>query len=173
MTITMTLQSRLLRAWLLTALVDGLFSSALSVFAYGSTVNRLWQGVASTLLGPGAFNGGMRTVLIGIVMHLGVALGWSTVFLVVFESSARLRRVAATPVGVIAVAVIYGPMIWLVMSLVVIPLLTKRPPTITVRWWVQFFGHIPFVALPIVAMIARGGGVHGREPIVRPAAHTI
>jgi len=25
---------------------------------------------------------------------------------------------------------------------------------INVRWWVQFFGHIPFVALPIVGLIA-------------------
>jgi hypothetical protein len=25
-------------------------------------------------------------------------------------------------------------------------------PAITFRWWVQFFGHIPFVAVPIVAM---------------------
>jgi hypothetical protein len=41
------------------------------------------------------------------------------------------------------------------MSLVVIPLLVHRPPTISYRWWVQFFGHIPFVAIPIVAS-ARG-----------------
>ena len=43
--------SRLVRAGLLTALTDGTFASVLSVFAYGSTVTRLWQGVASTLLG--------------------------------------------------------------------------------------------------------------------------
>jgi hypothetical protein len=42
------------------------------------------------------------------------------------------------------------------MSLVVIPMLTGRPPTITTRWWVQLVGHIPFVALPIVVMSARG-----------------
>ena len=41
------------------------------------------------------------------------------------------------------------------MSLVVIPLLLHRPPSFTIRWWVQFFGHIPFVALPIVTMIGR------------------
>ncbi|HEY5546895.1 MAG TPA: hypothetical protein VIK50_12660 [Gemmatimonadaceae bacterium] len=35
-------------------------------------------------------------------------------------------------------------------SLVVIPLGTKQPPSITYRWWIQFFGHIPFVASPIV-----------------------
>jgi hypothetical protein len=48
----------------------------------------------------------------------------------------------------------YGPFVWLVMSLVVIPLLLRRPPTIGFRWWVQFVGHFPFVGLPIVAMSA-------------------
>jgi hypothetical protein len=43
---------------------------------------------------------------------------------------------------------------WMTMSLVVIPLLAQRPP-ITYRWWIQFFGHIPFVALPIVACTRR------------------
>ena len=41
------------------------------------------------------------------------------------------------------------------MSLAVIPLLTGRPPAIGFRWWVQLVGHIPFVAVPIVAMIGR------------------
>ena len=39
----------------------------------------------------------------------------------------------------------------LVMSLAVIPIFVHRPPTITYRWWIQWFGHIPFVGIPIVA----------------------
>lgn len=53
--------TRLVRAGLSTAVVDGLFSSVLSATLYDSSVARLWQGVASTLLGPKAFNGGTRT----------------------------------------------------------------------------------------------------------------
>jgi hypothetical protein len=30
-----------------------------------------------------------------------------------------------------------------------------RPPTFSIRWWMQFFGHVPFVGVPIVAA-ARG-----------------
>jgi uncharacterized membrane protein YagU involved in acid resistance len=55
-------------------------------------------------------------------------------------------------------AALYGPFIWMVMSLAVIPLLVHRPPTVGVRWWVQFFGHIPFVGVPIVASSGRGSG---------------
>ena len=145
-----------MRAGVLTAVTDGLFSSVLAAFVYGSTVTRLWQGVASVLLGAAAFEGGSRTAAIGVLMHVGVAFGWSAVFLLLALSSSWLRGVLAEPYGVMAVAAVYGPLIWLVMSLAVIPLLTHRPPTINFRWWVQLVGHIPFVALPIVATIARG-----------------
>jgi MFS-type transporter involved in bile tolerance (Atg22 family) len=73
--------SRLVRAGLLTGVADGLFSSVLSVVFYRSTVSRLFQGVAAVLLGPEAFNGGTTTVAVGLLMHFGVAFGWSTVFL--------------------------------------------------------------------------------------------
>jgi hypothetical protein len=147
--------ARLLRAGLLTAVTDGLFSSVLAAFFYGSTVTRLWQGVASVLLGAAAFEGGSRTAAIGVVMHVGVAFGWSAVFLLLVLSSSWLRDILAEPSGIVAVAAVYGPLIWLVMSLAVIPLLTHRPPAINFRWWVQLVGHIPFVALPIVATFGR------------------
>ena len=136
-------------------MVDALFSSALAVFAYRSTVTRLWQAVASTLLGPAAFEGGARTTLVGLLLHCGVALGWSAVFLALYLSWPWLRRALTSPGGVIAAAALYGPAIWLVMSLVVIPLFRGRPPAFNLRWWVQLVGHIPFVAVPIVAMISR------------------
>jgi hypothetical protein len=148
--------SRLLRAGLLTGIIDGLFSSVLSAFFYDSTVTRLFQGVASTLLGREALDGGTRAALIGVLMHFGVAFGWSAVFLLLVQRSAWLRRVLASHYGVIKVAAVYGPFIWLVMSLVVIPLLLHRPPTVNYRWWIQLIGHFPFVGIPIVASIAGG-----------------
>jgi hypothetical protein len=61
-----------------------------------------------------------------------------------------VRRVLDTAGGPLKVAAIYGPCIWMVMSLVVIPLLVRRPRNITTRWWIQLAGHILFVGLPIV-----------------------
>jgi hypothetical protein len=147
--------SRLVRAGLLTGVSDGLFSSALSVAFYHSTVERLFQGVASTLLGPEAFNGGIRTAVVGVLMHFGVAFAWSAVFLFFVARSPWIRAVLAAPQGTLKIASLYGPFVWLVMSLAVIPLLLHRPPRINVRWWVQLLGHIPFVGVPIVASIGR------------------
>ena len=138
-------------AGVLLAIVDGLFSSVLSVAFYNSTVAKLFQRVASTLLGPSALQGGTRTALIGMAMHVGVACGWSAIFLFGVMRLGIVQRLLATRGGVFKVAAIYGPCVWLVMSLLVIPTLTQAPPSFTIRWWVQLFGHIPFVGLPIVA----------------------
>jgi hypothetical protein len=140
---------RLARAWPLTAIVDFLFSSVLVTVFYHSTFASLWQRVASVPLGPSALNGGARSVLIGIAIHICVAFTWSAVFLLLYLGSGWLRRMIETTGGLLAVAAVYGPCIWMMMSLVVIPRFTGRPPTINFRWWVQFLGHIPFVAVPI------------------------
>jgi len=146
---------RLIRAWLLTALIDCLFSSVLVSVFYGSSVARLWQGVASVPLGSSALQGGTKTVIIGLALHLAVALTWSTIFLILYSASGWLRGLTSTPGGIVGTAVVYGPLIWMTMSLLLIPQFTHRPATINYRWWVQWFGHIPFVALPIVTSIAR------------------
>ncbi len=149
--------SRLLRAGVFTGISDGLFSTVLTVFFYHSTFARLWQGVASTVFGPGAIGGGTKYILIGLVMHLCVAFTWSAVFLFLVSRLRPVQGLLASPGGTVKVAAVYGPSIWLVMSLVVIPVLLHRGPSITYRWWIQLIGHFPFVGLPIVGTI-------GREP---------
>ena len=149
---------RLARAGFLTAIVDFAFSSVLVTLFYHSTFASLWQRVASVPLGPSAVNGGTRTVLIGIALHLCVAFTWSTAFVLLYLGSAWLRRTIETPGGLLAVAAVYGPVIWVMMSFIIIPRFTGRLPTVNFRWWVQFFGHLPFVAVPITM------GVRGFRP---------
>ena len=146
---------RLVNAWLCTAVVDGICATLLSVFGYHSTAARLWQGVASTLLGPKALAGGSATVAVGLLMHAGVAFGWSAVLLLLVMRSSRVRALLASPYGPLKTAALFGPFVWMVMSLAVIPLLVGRPPAITVRWAIQLFAHIPFVALPMATAIKR------------------
>ena len=59
----------LLRAWLAIAVIDGVFATLLPTVAYGTPLGRVWQGVASTLLGPTAMQGGGRTMLVGLALR--------------------------------------------------------------------------------------------------------
>ena len=149
----------ILITWLVTAAWDFLCATMLSVVAYGSTFSRLWQGVASTAFGPKMLEMGARGVAAGLVLHLLVALTWSAAFILALAGSAALRRAIARPGGAIAVAIVYGPIVWLVMSLVVIRLATGRPAAFGSRWWVQVFAHIPFVTLPLVFTARRALGL--------------
>jgi hypothetical protein len=135
-------------------------------------VARLWQGVASVPLGPDALEGGARTVAIGLFLHLCVAFTWSSVFFLLVRRSAWIRAILSARYGPVKVAAVYGPFIWVVMSWVVIPLFTQRPPSITLRWWVQFVGHVPFVALPLVATIASGLRRSARTVAARTVVQT-
>ena len=153
---------RLARTGSLTAIVDFTFSSVLVTVFYHSTFARLWQGVASVPLGPAAIGGGTRTTLIGIGLHICVAFTWSALFLGLYLTAGWLRRAVQSTGGLLAVAAVYGPCIWMFMSFILIPSFTGRPPTIAFRWWVQFFGHIPFVAIPIVT------GIRGFRRLAMP-----
>ena len=138
---------------MLCGVIDGLWAVVLTLI-YGRTVLGLFQGIASTVFGPAMLEGGVPTALLGLALHFAVAFAWSAVFLALVVGGPWLRRVLTTRTGVLAVAAVYGPAIWVVMSAGVIPLLTSRPVSITPRWWIQLLGHVVFVGLPIVGSIA-------------------
>ncbi|MDB4906751.1 MAG: hypothetical protein JWO05_1535 [Gemmatimonadetes bacterium] len=139
---------RLVRAGLATGVVDFLWAVVLTA-CYGKSQLKLWQGVASVPFGKGMLDGGLPTAAIGVVVHFGVAFSWSALLLVLLMRSSWLRGVLASPGGLFKVAVVWGPLIWAVMSLVMIPLFTGNPTTVNARWFIQLVGHVFFVGLPM------------------------
>jgi hypothetical protein len=157
-----TIARGLLITWLVTAAWDFVCASALTVLAYKGTFGGLWRGVASTAFGQHMLTAGTSGVFAGLGAHLSIAFVWSAIFVSALAASAGLRRIVNQPMGALAVACLYGPIIWLVMSLGIIPLLTGRPPSFSYRWWVQVFAHVPFVTLPLVFTARRTLGLAKR-----------
>jgi hypothetical protein len=120
-----------------------------------STVQRILQSIASGLLGPDAFRGGWGTAVLGLGLHVCVALGWTLVFLVLLERWPRLRTWVRTSGGAIAVGLAYGALVWLLMDGVVLPLSRARVTPPTAPWfWIQLFTHPVVVGLPIVWIVS-------------------
>ena len=157
-----TIARALLITWLVTAAWDFLCASALSVFAYKGTFGGLWRGVAATAFGQQQLTTGTSGIFAGIGAHLSIAFTWSAIFIAALAVWAGLRRIIASPAGALMVACVYGPIIWFVMSLALIPFLTGRSPSFSYRWWVQVFAHIPFVTLPLVFTARRTLGLAKR-----------
>jgi hypothetical protein len=147
---------RLLRAGLLVGVSDACFAMVTNAVMRGSGAARVWQGVASVLVGKEALNGGAAMTALGVLMHFTVAFTWSALFLVAVLRSPKIRAVLDSEYGALKVAAVLGPFIWLVMSLVVIPMFVHRMPTLTSYWVVMLVGHIFFVGLPMAAAIGSG-----------------
>ena len=151
-----TFGSALVKTWLAVAVTDALFASSTGMFiAPTVTPARVFRGVASVPLGKGALDGGATTALIGLAMHFGVALIWSTIFVLAVKNIPWVRESLETWPRAILLAAIYGVSIWLIMTWIVIPAFLHKPPTLTTKYWVQLVGHPIFVVGPMILVNRR------------------
>jgi hypothetical protein len=137
------------------ALLQGVFAYLAYVAVGSTTTTGLFQGIASALVGRVAYFGGTKTFVLGIVLHVVVALGWSVIFLLLLRGTKFVPRMLATSFGALKVASWYGPLVYVAMSMAVIPLFTHRVPPLTLDWLTMLLGHIPFVGLPIALIVGR------------------
>jgi hypothetical protein len=105
---------------------------------------RVWQGVASGLMGERAFGLGWFGGAFGLVLHFLIALIVTTVFVGACQQFPALQQFywISGP--------LYGVIVFLVMNLIVVPLSArpKRPAPVLVLA-VQILIHMFFVGLPI------------------------
>lgn len=85
---------------------------------------RIFQSVASGLLGPKSFQGGAQSATLGLFLHFLIAFIWAVIYYV-----ASRRIVFMTERPVIA-GLIYGEFVWVMMNCVVVPLsaIHRWPP---------------------------------------------
>lgn len=138
-------------------LYGGLLAGALDlgaaiVLAYvrGSTALRLNQSIASGLLGRAAYEHGLATASLGVLLHFLMMFVICAIF---YLASSRLPVLARRPV---LSGVLYGAGVYLVMNFVVLPLsafpheIAYTPQTVAIGGGVI----IACVGLPI-ALVAR------------------
>jgi hypothetical protein len=112
---------------------------------------RVFQSVASGLLGARAFKGGAATVLLGAALHFFIAFVAAGVY---YVASRKLTFLVQRP---ILWGMIYGQVVFLVMNFVVLPLSAiHRWPTFSVPLIVTGpIGHMFLVGLPIALAVRR------------------
>jgi len=110
----------------------------------------LLQYVASGALGPAAFQGGVKTALIGLALHFLIATIWTVVF---YLASRKLLFLIERP---IQFGLLYGIAVYLIMTFVVVPLsrVTPRPATLTGRT-IGILTIMFCIGLPIALIVRR------------------
>jgi len=151
------------RAILFGGLICGVLditSAVVISLASGGSPLRMLQGIASALLGPASFEGGVATMALGFAMHFGIAFTATAIF---YWLS---RRIPAMVEWAVPAGLLWGIVWLLVMYRGVIPLaavfrtlylsnVVKRPPPEI--WPVPFFVHMFCVGLPIALAVRQFG----------------
>lgn len=108
------------RAWLAAGLAGALcidlYLSATQVLFFHGSVAALQMWFASNLFGRAAFTYGATGAWLGFMLHLVVSLGWAAVFVGLMKLFPRAGRVT------IAAGVVFGIMVFSVMTFVIVPL---------------------------------------------------
>jgi hypothetical protein len=126
-------------------------TAALVVYGFfGAKPVRLLQGIASGLLGPSAFDGGLATALLGLVCHFVIAFGAAAVFFFASRSVGFLTEHAVVS------GALYGVAVYFFMDQIIVPLsaAAKRPFSLRMMI-VGVVIHIFCVGLPISLTVRR------------------
>jgi len=117
---------------------------------FGAKPVPLLQGIASGLLGPKAFQGGLATALLGLLCHFVIAYGAATVF---FAAS---RAIPFFIQNAVISGALYGVAVYFFMNRIVVPLsaAAKRPFSLKLMI-IGVIIHIFCVGLPISLSVRR------------------
>jgi hypothetical protein len=131
------------------AILDGA-ASTIQFALRGVNPARVWQGVASGLLGPDSFRHGTGSAVLGLLCHFLIAMVAAIVFALAIRYLPSLVR------HYLLSGALYGVIVFLFMNLVVIPLsaMPKRPLTLS-GVMTQVLIHIFCVGLPISLAASR------------------
>jgi len=140
------------RAVLIGTLVVGVCDALDAIIFFGlrgATPARIFQSIASGLLGRAAFRAGAPAVALGVFLHFFIAFGIVTTYLLASRRFAVLTR---RPV---LCGLAYGVVAYLVMNFVVIPLSAAGRGGFSLSVVLNGLGvHALFVGLPS-ALVAR------------------
>ncbi len=127
---SLTLIRAVALAWIIAGSVDITFACLLSVLTASATPISVLQGIASGLLGAGAFDGGRATAALGLACHYLITLIWVVVFFSVFP---RIRTVLKSR---IVITTLYAVFVSLVMDFIVLPLSKVAAQPFQLRFFV-------------------------------------
>jgi hypothetical protein len=138
----------ILLAGFVCGVLDGLSAIALTKALGGSTV-RMFQGIARGLQGTAAFQQGANSALLGVALHFAIAFGAAAVYYVASRLLPVLVRRA------LLCGVLYGVVVHLFMTFVVIPLSAIGPRLFVPRVFCYLLAIHMVVVGPSISLIVR------------------
>jgi len=152
---------------LLVGIFDLLFAFTFYGWILGAPPLRIFQSVAAGVLGrPAAIEGGVRTFLLGILLHFVVATCIATVYYLASRILPVLIRHAVVS------GLLYGMIAYLGMKYIVVPLSAigqrGRLPRLPI-FLTEIIGHALLVGLPLALLARRSAKANRDHPDLAPS----
>jgi hypothetical protein len=106
--------------------LDGIAAALQFIIITGRNPVRVFQYIASGVFGVEAFASEWMAVW-GVLFHFCIATGWAALFLIAFRKYERVRKHPYIS------GLLYGPLVWLIMSQVVLPLSNVQVPAFSIE----------------------------------------
>jgi len=135
-------------AGLVIGVIGGIDYATFFALTQHFTPEAIFQYIASGLLGPAAFAGGVATALLGLFIHFVISFVVAAVFILAAAQFAFLRRT------VFVSAIVYGAAVNMFMSALVLPM--SAAPKMPVTTLLVIHGLIAdalFVGLPLAIIV--------------------
>ena len=138
-------------AGLIAGALDGLDAAVVIALLNNLSPVRVFQFIASGLIGASAFHGGVPAAVLGVLLHFTIALGAAATFSL---ASLKLPFLLRRP---FLWGPLYGIAVFLFMHYLVVPLsATPKQGTATTADYLNLiFSHVFFVGIPIAFITGR------------------
>jgi uncharacterized membrane protein YagU involved in acid resistance len=119
------------KAILLAGFVAGLLDITAAIISFylnrhtGPT--RMFQYIASAVLGKDAYNGGMGTAALGLLFHFMIAYIFTVIFFFLYPKLNLYSK------NMVLAGLAYGIAVWLIMNLLVVPMSNANPAPFKVK----------------------------------------
>jgi hypothetical protein len=133
-------------AWLVAGVLD-ITSAFVIATLKGIGSVRMLQGIASGLLGPESFNGGLRTAGLGLAIHFLIALVAASVF---YAASRKITYLTQQP---LVSGLLYGVAVYIFMYWIVVPLAFPTAYHSLSRDVTAVIIHMVLIGLPIAVVV--------------------
>jgi hypothetical protein len=125
---------------------------------------RIFQSVASGLLGKASFEGGLKTAALGLGLHYFIATSMSVAYYLVARRWSPLKE-RPVPLGAV-----YGLLLYVLMNYVVLPLSAAGPGSTDPLWiGLSIAVHAFLIGMPIALFARRALTAAGAPMAAGPA----
>ena len=125
----------------------------------GVLPTRVFQSVASGLLGDASFTGGWRTALLGLALHYSIAISMAVTYYLVARKWSELWQKPWV------YGPLYGVLLYGIMNYIVVPLSAANPGSRNTVWVLLSIAVHAFLIGTPCALVARRAMLASRPPV--------